>query len=75
MHNDFIMKLLEKLYLFSYAFVKYKIVLLKLTYFTYFCMFALVKMISQDFYNLNVLPYNQTIVVLRRSITMFILEA
>lgn len=33
------------------------------------------EMISQDFYNLNIFPYNQTIVVLRRFITMFILEA
>lgn len=49
--------------------------MLKLTYFTYFWMLALVKMISQDFYNLNIFPYNQTIVVLRRLVTMFILEA
>jgi hypothetical protein len=48
--------------------------MLKLIYFTYFWMCDLVKMISEFFYNMNIFPYNQTIVVLRRFITMFILE-
>jgi len=70
-HNETLKK---NVFTFLCFLSKKKIVMLKLTYFTYFRMFALVKLISQDFYNLHIFPYNQTIVVLRRFVTMFILE-